>query len=191
MIPDDIKQLLSALLGGPVIFGDTTAEMHRQLEQIHKPLQCSCQICQDMCKRAPCIGTPQDIMKLAQAGHLDELRPTDYGGLSEWGVPWIPMVQIRAMQESEWYENGGGQCPLWDPVTGLCRVHAIKPVEGRFAGHSSQSVFTSASWVAAISWLLPTNRALVKHLFRLVGAPIDEKESASTVICLPGETRLP
>lgn len=185
-----LREALGRICGERVIFGETTGELIRQLEQYHCPMECSCEVCRDMCKRAPCIGTPQDIMRLAQAGHIEHLMATDWGGMFEYGVPFIPMVQIRALEASEWKACGGGQCSLWNPETGLCTVHAIKPVEGRFAQHYNQMSFTSCTWVAALAWLLPSNRRLVRHLFSLVGVfPADEPQENSSVIALPGDVR--
>ena len=44
-----------------------------------KPIQCKCKQCQQQC-HAPCLGTPQDILKLIKAGYADRLEWTDWIG---------------------------------------------------------------------------------------------------------------
>ena len=41
-----------------------------------KPVACRCASCRNQCKRAPCLGTPQDIWALIEAGYEDKLAVT-------------------------------------------------------------------------------------------------------------------
>lgn len=42
-----------------------------------KPVECSCGLCKAMC-HTPCLGTPQDILALIDAGYADKLCYTDW-----------------------------------------------------------------------------------------------------------------
>lgn len=150
--------------------------------------ECSCDECKGACQRTACLGTPQDIKRLIDHGHAAKLVPTHYMSGLRYGVPPIPMVQIRNLPEGPFAEKGGGVCPLWDKTTGLCTVHPIKPTEGRMGDHSnpSSTYYASPNFAVAMSWLLPTNRALVCELFRAVGI---EPKDASVKEHLPGEVR--
>lgn len=42
-----------------------------------KPTACSCEKCKSQC-RTPCLGTPEDIERLIDAGYKDRLAPTEW-----------------------------------------------------------------------------------------------------------------
>jgi Fe-S-cluster containining protein len=135
-----------------------------------KASSCSCGECQAMCQRIPCMGTPQDILRIVQAGKGGHLAATEWCAGMRYGLPRIPVVQVRGMEDSPSYADGGGQCPLWDPKTGLCTIHDIKPIEGRLGNHAGGfSFWASPLLVAMLSWMLPANRELVIYLFAVVG----------------------
>lgn len=186
-----IIELLARKFGeDTIILGETTAECIEKLGRIHRPTECSCHICKTMCNRSPCLGTPQDILRLAEAGYASLLVPTWYEGLCEFGIPGIPMVQLGGIDMKE---NGHSTCPLWDKGTGLCTVHArgLKPIDGRFADcATAHPVFTSSTWVASLTWLLPANFGIVAHLFRMLGVlPHAPREKEIIRLGLTGETR--
>lgn len=120
-----------------------------------RPSQCSCPRCQEMCQITPCLGTPQDIAKLFDAGYAEHLCHTLWCGGLTIGVPEIEMVQLRAVP-------GGGACPLF--AAGRCTVHAIKPTSGRLAYHVPCSLAESPDTAVALTWLLPSNQALIAGL---------------------------
>ena len=39
-----------------------------------RPIECKCQKCKQQCK-TPCLGTPEDILRLIKAGYKDRLAP--------------------------------------------------------------------------------------------------------------------
>jgi hypothetical protein len=93
--------------------------------QIRKITECSCFACKTMCVNSPCMGTPEDISKIIDAGHGDRLMLT----------VWTD-------------EKTGNQLPAIAPVKGpkgcvfqnqdgLCDLHAsgLKPTEGKLAIH--------------------------------------------------------
>lgn len=127
-----------------------------------KPIECKCELCKSQCK-TPCLGTPDDIMKLIEAGYKEYLMP------SEWLVGMvlgkldysISMVQAK-QQDDGWcifYENG------------LCKLHNLnlKPTEGRLSHHSIKPenyVFSKGiSYNVAKEWLSYENRGLIEKVF--------------------------
>ena len=87
-----------------------------------------------MCKRMPCIGTPQDILNLANNGYSQNLAATMWAvGANDLGWPVIPMVQIEQLPD--------GGCPFF--IDNLCALHDIglKPTEGRLASCKNRLIF--------------------------------------------------
>lgn len=118
-----------------------------------KPTECSCAFCRSRCK-TPCLGTPDDIIKIIDAGYSDKLK------LSLWSVGFllglvpfpIPMIQPA-------YSNEG--CAFF--INGLCELHSkgLKPTEGKLTYHTLSMEDTdfrlSISWNVAKEWLLEEN----------------------------------
>lgn len=125
-----------------------------------RPSSCDCPRCRKQCK-TPCLGTPQDIMRLMEAGYADYLRPTYWcvAMLYEKMSLPIPMVQIRV-------ERRG--CPLQHE--GLCELHdkGLKPTEGRLSYHTitleNWNFDNSLSWNVAREWLRKENVSLVEEI---------------------------
>lgn len=93
---------------------------------------CSCNDCQGMCRSTPCIGTPEDILRIINAGHIHKLELTKWGaGTIICGMPIILMVTPRQLDN--------GQCSFFTP-DGLCELHeaGLKPTEGKLAHHDGQ-----------------------------------------------------
>ena len=92
---------------------------------------CSCTTCQNMCK-TPCLGTPDDILKLIEAGYADRLAPTEwaYGLLVGTHTTTIMMMQPKLASN--------GYCTFYKD--GLCELHdlGLKPTEGRLAHCSTK-----------------------------------------------------
>lgn len=86
--------------------------------------ECDCALCQTMCKRAPCIGTPQDIVTLINNGYIHELEQTAYSAGNAIGIETFISIQIK-----EDHDHGG--CPLLK--NGKCSIHHIKPTDGKLA----------------------------------------------------------
>ncbi len=101
--------------------------MEKELEKIKqitngRESTCSCASCQQMCHRAPCLGTPSDILKIAEAGHADKLAITGWAVGMPYNIPVVPMIQAKKT------ENG---CIFL--VKNSCTLHdkGLKPTEGR------------------------------------------------------------
>lgn len=92
------------------------------------PVQCSCSVCKQQC-HTPCLGTPDDIERIIDAGYADRLALTNWAAGIFLGVIniAIPMIQPVAGKEyCAFFENG------------LCILHdkGLKPTEGRLSHHT-------------------------------------------------------
>lgn len=129
-----------------------------------KPVECKCQQCKKQCA-TPCLGTPEDIEKLIDAGYKDQLS------VSEWAVGkllgkidyTIPMIQaIQSDKGCVFFHNG------------LCDLHekGLKPTEGRLSHHSvtldNFSFRKSISWNVAKEWIDERNMVVVERVIRKI-----------------------
>ena len=114
-----------------------------------KPVQCKCRLCKQQC-HTPCLGTPQDILKLIESGYKDRLAPTEWLVGMIMGVIDMPVPMIQAKQEGDW-------CTFYKD--GLCELHdaGLKPTEGRLSHHSIRldnfKPSKSIAWNVAKEWL--------------------------------------
>lgn len=150
-------------------------------ERAREVTECQCKDCQEACQRTPCLGTPQDMQRLIERGHREHITWVDWCGGHEHGITSIPMLALRAdfeeraAQQKTFIEfliasEGfmGGTCPMWDRTTGLCKIHAYKPTEGKMGNcHPGKpiSIRESPTLAVVFSWMLPGNRPLVRELF--------------------------
>lgn len=129
-----------------------------------KPVRCSCDKCKKQCK-VPCLGTPDDILKLIDAGYISKLRITYWMvGMMLKKIPCpIPMVQIM---------SGEKNCTFF--FNGLCQLHhtGLKPTEGKLSHHSitlENYLFElSLSWNVAKTWVDEKNLPKILKAFLLV-----------------------
>lgn len=89
--------------------------------------ECACERCKSMCK-TPCIGTPDDILNLIEAGYSDKLSATLWATGMVLGTHKEP-VQIIAPKMNK----STGLCAF--NVNGLCELHdkGLKPLEGKLS----------------------------------------------------------
>lgn len=130
-----------------------------------KPVQCKCRKCKEQCK-TPCLGTPDDILRLIRAGYKDKLAGTAWCvgmALGRINFP-VPMVQaIQTASGCVFYKNG------------LCELHdaGLKPTEGKLSHHSirqeNYKFNKSLSWNVAKEWLDEKNRETIRTVFREIG----------------------
>lgn len=126
-----------------------------------KPIQCKCQLCKKQCATAPCLGTPEDIEKIIDAGYGSKVFPTDWAAGIAMGIN----TDIIEMYQLEQTETG---CIFFKD--GLCGLHesGLKPTEGKLSHHSHKlETFTKAkslSWNVAKEWLDPTNAETIKRI---------------------------
>lgn len=128
-----------------------------------KPVSCKCAMCKEQCRRAPCLGTPQDIWALIEAGYEDKLEVTGWSvGMILGRLPFpIPMVQAILT------ENG---CVFFE--NGLCILHelGLKPTEGKLSHHTiTEENFKfskNLSWNVAREWIDTRNVATIAKVFQ-------------------------
>lgn len=110
---------------------------------------CNCESCRSQC-RTPCLGTPDDILKLIEAGYKDKLAPTLWmHGMVTGNLAYpVKMIQpIKQLNSCIFYNDG------------LCELHdlGLKPSEGKLSHHSlilkSLDFDTSVTWNVAKEWI--------------------------------------
>lgn len=114
-----------------------------------KPTSCSCEKCQSQC-HTPCLGTPEDIERLINAGYKDRLAPTEWVVGMIFGLIDHPVLMVQAKIENGW-------CTFYHD--GKCELHeqGLKPTEGKLSHHSIRidnfDPKKSLSWLVAKEWL--------------------------------------
>lgn len=86
-----------------------------------KPISCKCNLCKLQCK-APCLGTPEDIIKIIAAGLSKRVIKIHLDG-----------TQIIAPL----YDKEKSACTFF--TNGLCELHdsGLKPTVGKLSHHST------------------------------------------------------
>jgi hypothetical protein len=136
------------------------------------PSECSCTTCQFQCKRTPCLGTPQDIERLLDAGYGDRLSATIWAAGMMMGIVNFPLPMIQAKREE-------GGCTFFKD--GLCELHdkGLKPTEGRLSHHSiTEENFSrtkNLTWNIAKEWLKIENEAVIGRIIDKYKAVIGPK----------------
>jgi len=117
-----------------------------------KPSSCSCEECRHQCTIAPCLGTPEDMKKLYDAGYGDRLADSKWAAGILLGVT-DRMIDIIAPL----YDNSKGSCTFFKD--GLCELHdlGLKPTEGRLSHHTTTKAnfvpSKSIAWNVAKTWI--------------------------------------
>lgn len=123
---------------------------------------CTCVECASQCERTPCLGTPDDVLKIMKSDHGVNLDLMIFAAGYAWGFPHppIPMVQLRSDDET-------GHCIMYRD--GLCGLHkeGLKPLEGTLTHHDDKPVYfkDSAGWEIAKCWISRDNEKLVTEIF--------------------------
>lgn len=124
------------------------------------PVQCSCSVCKQQC-HTPCLGTPDDIERIIDAGYADRLALTNWAAGIFLGVIniAIPMIQpVSGKEFCAFFENG------------LCILHDkdLKPTEGRLSHHTVRkdnfNPTMSIAWSVAKEWLMPENEDVLSRV---------------------------
>lgn len=125
-----------------------------------KPVECKCKLCQSQC-HTPCLGTPEDIEKIIDAGYKDKLSVTIWGIGMLLGAINFPIPMIQAIQTDTgciFQENG------------LCILHdkGLKPTEGKLSHHSTKidnfKFSKSISWNVAKEWISEDNLPVMERV---------------------------
>lgn len=146
------------------------SQLHRIMRKTgRKPSQCKCKLCQKQCHQ-PCLGTPQDIARLIDAGYKDRLAPTGWAAGMIMGVHKKPIFMVQAKVDGDW-------CTFFRD--GLCELHdkGLKPTEGRLSHHTIRadnwSPKRSISWHVAKEWLLPENLTTILWICNELAGAVD------------------
>lgn len=114
---------------------------------------CTCDTCKSMCLKQPCLGTPEDIAKLFEAGHNSKLAR------SVWMVGLVTGTVDRPIDMIQPLADETGKCSFLDD-NGLCTLHdsGLKPTEGKLSHHTDGENFTgdfrdTINYKVAMSWV--------------------------------------
>lgn len=130
------------------------------------PIACSCKKCQEQC-RSVCLGTPSDILRIAQAGYSQYIKPTMWAVGMLVGKTKEPVLMLQL----EYNEETGYCCMFED---GKCKLHeaGIKPIEGKLSSHlirKDNFIFSkSLSWLVAKTWLDPRNEETIREIIKII-----------------------
>lgn len=131
-----------------------------------KPVECKCSACKSQCMIAPCLGTPEDIEKIIDAGYGDKIFDTAWASGIMIGVTSKIVDMYQALQRPE-------GCVFFKD--GLCELHdkGLKPTEGRLSHHSIKPDnfvrAKSISWNVAKEWLDPINAETIDRIKEKLG----------------------
>lgn len=126
------------------------------------PSECKCALCKLQC-RTPCIGTPQDILRLIDAGYGSRLTVWTWPFGLVWGLIDFEVTMIQPKEEN-------GFCTFFHD--GLCELHdlGLKPTEGRLSHHTTKvetlKPAKSIGWAVVQEWLAPDNADVVKQIVK-------------------------
>lgn len=128
---------------------------------------CACDRCVNMCKTAPCIGTPQDMMNIIEAGFVDRVELVHMMAGVNYGLPPVDLIAPK-------FNND--RCTFLD-ANDRCELHALglKPTEGKLANHGVHQVGDGKyppAWIVMARWnskkcfttVMHTMLALLEHL---------------------------
>ncbi len=101
-----------------------------------EPIECSCNKCKKMCTVAPCIGTPLDMLAIAEAGYANRIRYTSQGSWTKYGFPMYEIVMPEFL-----VEGNKTRCTFLTEE-GLCELHekGLKPIEGKLANCTAEVI---------------------------------------------------
>lgn len=129
-----------------------------------KPVSCKCELCKNQCRSNPCLGTPQDIEKIIDAGYADRIFLTDWAAGIMMGVT----NEVIEMYQPE-YDDNKKSCTFFN--NGLCDLHdkGLKPTEGKLSHHSHKAdnfnPKKSLAWNVAKTWIAPENSETIKRIY--------------------------
>jgi hypothetical protein len=129
---------------------------------------CTCDTCKHMCHVQPCMGTPADILRLFNNGHINKLVPTEWGVGHAVGIMPVVKNMIQARFDLE-----KGHC-VFLTDDNLCSLHAdgLKPTEGKLATHANKVYYTreeahkALTITVAKTWLNPSNFKTLDALYK-------------------------
>ena len=139
---------------------------NRIAKQVGKqPISCNCEKCKQMCQRTPCLGTPQDILAIIEAGYVDKVCYTEWAAGIVLGHTTKPvtMVQIKTKDG-----NRDGSCVFYND--GQCDLHesGLKPTEGKLSHHEVSVIELrpeyNLTYQVAIEWTKIENNEVINEI---------------------------
>jgi len=125
-----------------------------------QPIACACKDCAEMCQHTACLGTPQDILRLVEAGYADKLK------LTYWMVGMVYNQLDFPIEMYQLAEQPGKGCVMLQ--NGKCQLHDIglKPTEGYLSSSHFPAISFEKSifWNVAKEWIEPKNRFIIKQI---------------------------
>jgi hypothetical protein len=124
--------------------------------------ECACNTCQNMCKKAACLGTPSDMMAIVKAGYVDRLDTYTWAAAVKYNIPMVEDVVMPIFDQAK------GSCTFFT-VEGKCELHdlGLKPLEGKLADCKRNEVAAGKippAIMVAFSWKNPTNQILANEV---------------------------
>jgi hypothetical protein len=109
-------------------------------------VECSCDSCKNRCKTFPCLGTPEDIKKLIDAGYSQKLMLNYYvshNSVSEDVYYISPATKGKECKfvvfpAIEYKYNDSRECVFFE--NGECTINDLKPIEGKLVDHSTEDL---------------------------------------------------
>lgn len=138
--------------------------MHRIIRKTgRKPTECKCKLCKQQCHKATCLGTPQDILRIIEAGYADHLCLTEWAAGMLMGCTNHVIMMVQIKDDGEW-------CSFFHD--GLCELHdkGLKPTEGKLSHHSIRidnwTPKKSISWNVAKEWENEDNLPIIEQIVK-------------------------
>lgn len=130
-----------------------------------KPTVCSCKVCRKKCSQIMCLGTPDDILRLINAGFGNLLQEIQISVVLVNHREVMPIRMVQLMRD----ENG---CAVFKD--GMCLLHnmGLKPAEGRYfihpEDHHDETIMDLLTLTIALEWSREENKTKVDHCFQKV-----------------------
>ncbi len=132
--------------------------------------ECNCEECIKACTRGrTCWGFPEEIDILLDAGYVKSLMLDYYEYLEDDVDHYIEIVCPALVgyggKNTPWWPKG--RCSLLDE-NNRCRIHALKPTEGKLAHHSLKTQ-DAHHYEFAVVWETDEGRRVVEKWRELAG----------------------
>jgi hypothetical protein len=145
-----------------------------------QPVACACHKCSALCKRAPCLATPAEILHLINCGHSYRIQPVRFCRGTKYDLDLTPIAMYGLRMDT-----GKPGCTFLN--NGLCDLHytGLKPIEGRLA--HCQLTETPAGKLpldlaVALTWTFPHNDKTIILIQRALASRKDFQETLAELV---------
>lgn len=140
------------------------------LLQTIKETECTCHDCKMMCKQQVCFPTPDDVIKLVEAGYGEKLHLSVVAhyrsqleaviAIGKFGSDFSKINLVPVIIQQRKKENGS--CIFLDENE-LCQLHnlGLKPTEGKLAIHNDFN--SNLRYEIEELWLQPENKHVLTN----------------------------